>query len=196
MKRRKRILQPVDLADGKCHPRSRESGWQVMLRPGAFFWHAGRLYVGYGWLSTFHPDEDPVWDPEPMPLDAVIETCLGYYHFSNVFSEGPPYFRKYAQLNVHYLLKPDDFGWGFLKKRIDQGTIPVNEQFVLPPDCYLEIQWNADSSLCDKRYENGRNLERKIRRAPSLETMRFSPEAQELRKSFLEDNCVHGLTPE
>ena len=129
------IRQPIDLDDGKCHPESRANPFPrgPMLRPGAFYWHAGRLYVGYGWLSTLHKGEEPVWDPQPVPLDAVVETCRGYYHFSNMFVENAPYFRKYAELTMRHIHKTRDDPRGFFKREIIQTTA-IRAKIVLLPD--------------------------------------------------------------
>jgi|GEM_PF-2134408 len=202
-KRRVIIRQPIDLGDGKCHPLSKTGAPYTctMLRPGAFYWHAGRLYVGYGWLSSFHAGEEPVWDPQPVPRNAVVETCMGYYHFSNMFVEGPPYFRTYAELSLRYLYQRSDWGSGFLKKKIDQGTIDVREKIVLPPNCYLEYQWEGGwggrEQLLSRGYRNPKKVMPQIRKAPSLDAMRASPEARRLYKMYTHDErCVHGLRPE
>lgn len=208
MSERVRIIQPIDLADGTCHPWSKEypeKGYgQTLLRPGAFFWYGGKLYVGYGWLSSLHHEETPVWDPEPVPLDAVVETCCGYYHFKEVLSEERPYYRKYAALDVHYLLHPDDSIRGSLRKKIDQGTIHIDERYVLPPNCYLEAQWEGGfggrESLFHKtqpEWNEPRNLARRIRRSPSLKIMRESPQAKKIREELMNDDaCIHGLMPD
>lgn len=201
--RRVIVRQPIDLGDGKCHPLSRGGPgamWSV-LRPGAFYWHAGRLYVGYSWLSTLHEGEEPVWDPKPVPENAVVETCRGYYHFSGMFVEKAPYFRKYAELSVRYIHEPSDYGDGFLKKQIDQGRFDFRENIIIPPDYYVEYQWHGGGggghALLNRRLRDHRKVMPKIRKAPSLEMMRSSPQAKELRKEFTKDNwCIHGLRPE
>lgn len=195
------VRQPIDLGDGKCHPLSREDGWVgSMLRPGAFYWHAGRLYVGYGWLSSFHEGEEPVWDPKPVPLGAVAETCNGYYHFSNMFVEGAPYFRKYAELSVRYIHKTHDGPNGFLKKEVVQTT-EINERIVLPPDYFLEYQWHGGGGgweqVLNRKWQDPNKIMLKIRKAPSLDLMRFSPEAKKLYKEYAKDQrCIHCLRPE
>ncbi|MBI2030395.1 hypothetical protein HYT05_02125 [Candidatus Kaiserbacteria bacterium] len=199
-KKWKVIRQPMDVGDGKCHPESRSGGWTQMLRPGAFYFHAGRLYVGYGWLSTFHEGEEPVWDPDPVPLHAVIETCNGYYHFSSVFAEGPPYFRRYAELSVRYICRPDDFGSGFLKKKIDQGRIDIHEKLVLPPDYYLEYQWDGGfgggHALLLRKRRDPKELMPKIKKASSLSAMRTSPEARTTYREMLKGcTCDHHMRP-
>ena len=180
----KRIPQPVVFPmkrGAKCHPLSRNE-YVHILRPCALLFHAGRLYVGYNWLSLFHVGEEPVWDPTPVPLGAVIETCSGYFHFRKILTEGPPYFRKYCELALRYVHTPNDFGCGFLKKEIRQGEIPVCEQFVLPQSFCMEIEWMGCTPFCNKYWVNGRNVERRIRRSPSLSIMREHPEAQKYRR--------------
>ncbi len=86
-----------------------------------------------------------MWDPETVPVGAVVETCSGEYRFKKILEEGPPYFRKYAVLSFRYYHYPDDFGWGFLKKKIDQGKLLIEEQLVIPPDYYVTHQWGAGS---------------------------------------------------
>lgn len=195
------IVQPIDLGDGKCHPLSRKSGGYVrMLRPGAFFWFRARLYVGYSWLSTLHADEKPVWDPEPVPLNALVDTCRGYFHFSAIHSEDAPYFRKYAEIKHFYAYKPNDYGYGFLKRPIDQGIVPVREQYILQPNTYLEVQWQGgsggDEALLHRKFGDGENLERKIKRSPDLQGMRLPKEVRKLRKDFEKDpDCLHKLEP-
>lgn len=141
----------------KCHPWS-SNDFVTIFRPGAFFFHAGRLYIGYGWLSSFHVGEGVMWDPVPVPLGAAVETCRGYFHFLKILEEGPPYFRKYAVLALRQTHYPDDFGDGFLKKKIRQGVIHVREQFVLPSHCYFEVQWGSGGGhacvlACDVKEE-------------------------------------------
>lgn len=182
-----RIPQPADTG--------RKSGWSTIYRPGAWFFHAGRLYVGYGRLSTFHPGEEPMWDPETVPVGAIVETCSGEYCFKKIIEEGPPYFRKYAVLSFRYYYCPDDFGWGFLKRKIDQGKFLLEEQVVVPSDCYLEYQWNVGAcSLLARKgvggYASGKNLERKILRAPSLRHTRFGKEVEEFRHKEHPHGCL------
>lgn len=170
-----------------------------MLRPGAFYWHAGRLYVGYGWLSSFHEGEEPVWDPVPVPLNAVVETCNGYYHFSNMFMEKGPYFRKFAEISMLYVHKPHDSDNGFLKKKTDQGTIAINEKVVLPPDYCVEYQWDGGHGGWDqvlhRKWRAPKDVMPKIRKSMRLASMRNTPEIKQLRKRF-DRECTHNLRPE
>jgi hypothetical protein len=156
-----RLLQPIDDKDA----------WCFILRPAAFFWTAGRLYVGYARLSCLHHDEEPLWDPTPVPQGVIIETCAGFYQLTGVLIEGAPYRRQYAQLQFAHLYRPDDYGSGFLRKQIDQGAFPIREQYVLAPNTYLEAQWLSDA-LLHKSRRDGRNFERKILRHESLTAMR------------------------
>ena len=156
-----RLIQPI----------LQEDGWVGILRPGAFFWTAGRLYVGYARLSTLHHDEEPMWDPVPVEPGTVIETRGGFYQFTGIMREGSPYHRQYAQLQFAYAYRPSDFGDGFLKKEIDQGMIPIHEKYVLGPDTYVESQW-LSTSLLHKSGRNGRNYERKILRNKPIAGMR------------------------
>lgn len=156
-----RLIQPI----------LEEPGWVGILRPGAFFWTAGRLYVGYARLSTLHHDEEPMWDPVPVEVNTIIETRGGFYQFTGIMREGSPYHRAYAQLQFAYAYTPDDYGDGFLKKRIDQGMIPIHEKYVLAPDTYIETQW-LSTALLHKTGRNGRNYERKILRCKPIADMR------------------------
>ncbi len=183
------VRQPIDLGDGKCHPRSRAGGWNSMLRPAVFYWHAGRLYVGYGWLSSFHPNEEPVWDPKPVPQNAVVETCKGYCHFSNVQRETELYSPKYAELSMYHIHKTKD------------GPTDIREKIVLPPNHYLEYQWDGGSGgseqILNRMWRDPKKIVPAIRKAPSLDAMRFSPEAKRLYSEYIEDaRCIHGLLPE
>jgi len=194
------VRQPIDLGDGKCHPLSDTDSGGRMLRPGAFYWHAGRLYVGYGWLSTFHESEEPVWDPNPVPLGAVVETCRGYYHFSDMFVENAPYFRKYAELTVRHIHKTHDGPNGFLKKEVIQTT-DIREKIVLPPDYHLEYQWGGGGGgwvqVLNRQWRDPKKVMPKIRRAPNLDAMRFSLEAKKLYEEYMKNHgCIHGLRPE
>lgn len=179
-KRRKVILQPAINDRGFC----------TILRPGAFFSVEGRLYVGYGWLSSFHADEKPVWDPEPVPLNGIVETCHGFYHFSKLLSEGPPYFRKYVQLTHVYNKPPGDWSRDlFVKKGADRGVVPVREQVVLPSGTYLEYQWGGgfggSEELLNRKYVGDwRAFERFIRKQPSLKPNRESSESQGIHKEI------------
>ncbi len=148
-----------------------EDGWVGILRPAAFFWTAGRLYVGYSLLSTLHHDEPPLWDPQPVKLGTIIETRAGFYQFTGILREGEPYRRQYAQLQFAYFYRPDDFGDGFLRKQIDQGSIAVHEKYVLAPNTYMEAQW-LSTALLHKSWRNGRNLERQIQRSEPVSGMR------------------------
>jgi hypothetical protein len=133
-------------------PVTHNEGWITLLQPRAFFWFRGRLYVGYGWLSSLHMDEEPVWDPAPVEVDTRIETCNGHIDFVEVKQEGPPYYRKYAVLKLVYRYKPDDTGLGnpVIRKSHTQGCVEIEEQHVLFPDCYMQLSWsngNSGSSL-------------------------------------------------
>lgn len=195
------ILQPIDTGDGTCHPRA-SSGWTTMLRPGVFFWYAGQLYVGYGWLSSFHADEKPVWDPTPVPLGAYIETCCGYYHFCDILVEGVRYFRKFAVLEHLYLYQPNAFCQSSRRmgEKIGHGAFEIRERIIMPPGCYLEYQWAggfaSGEQLLNRKWKDGRSLVRKIKRAPSLHKMRIGKEVNRLRREFFAaKDCNHKLIP-
>ena len=171
-----------------------------MLEVGALFWRgSGRLYIGYAPLSVMHDDDEPVWDPVPIPVNAIVETCGGYFQLSNIFQEGPPYFRKYAEVRVGQIYKPRDYGDGFLKQKINQGEIPICEQFVLRPNCLVRYQWQSRMVLrqfVEIWSEEARLYERKIKRSPSIHQMRYGKEEQRIREEFKEDpNCTHDLLP-
>ena len=157
----KRLRQPIHQPDG----------WCFILRPGAFFWTAGRLYVGYAQLSCLHQGEEPMWDCRPVKPGTIIETRGGFYQFTGIQQEGKPYWRQYATLQFAYLYRPDDTGNGFLRKKIDQGSIEIHEKYTLAPETYLEAQWLSDA-LLHKSYRSGRKLEPKILRQTPIDAMR------------------------
>ena len=111
-----------------------------MMRPAVFFWYAGRLYVGYDDGDGHTQGHEPRWDPVPIPVGAIIETCGGVYHFQKVLKEGAPYFREYAVLSLRYNRFPNDYREGNMRKRLDQGKVAMSEQVVLDPTTYLEWQ--------------------------------------------------------
>jgi hypothetical protein len=165
-------MTPSKASHRLVQPISKEARHDFILRPGAFFWRAGRLHVGYAWLSSMHHGDKPFWDPIPVKVGTIIETVSGFYQFTGVLREGPPYKRQYAQLQFAYLYRPDDSRYGFIKNRIDQGEIPIHEKYVLEPNTYMEAQWLSRGALLHKFGATGQNLERFIQRQKPLVAMR------------------------
>jgi hypothetical protein len=112
-----------------------------------------------------------MWDCRPVKPGTIIETRGGFYQFTGIQQEGKPYWRQYATLQFAYLYRPDDTGNGFLRKKIDQGSIEIHEKYTLAPETYLEAQWLSDA-LLHKSYRSGRKLEPKILRQTPIDAMR------------------------
>jgi hypothetical protein len=139
---------PVHTGEETCHPLSRGDFTRI-LRPRAFFWYRNKLFVGYNWLSSLHINEEPVWDPKPVLVGTRIEDCNGFIDFVEIRREGPPYYRGYAMLRLTYRYRPNDTGsgnpvlggWGEAKK-LDQGTVAIDEQYMLFPNCFMQLSWS------------------------------------------------------
>jgi hypothetical protein len=144
-----------------------EPGYTCILSPRCFYWARGRLYVGHNRLSKLHPSDEPVWDPVPVKPFTVIEAMGGFFQLTHVQSEKGPYYRKWARLESHFVIQPSDFGDGFLKKEIDQGSIEVHNAFTLEPNTMLrfEHEWNRDMIA---RWADPDKLVPKIERQPRL----------------------------
>lgn len=151
--RRPILPQPAIFGTSKdetpCHPLSR-GDFTTVLRPMAFFWFRGKLFVGHNWLSSLHIAEEPVWDPKPVPVGTRIEDCNGYIDFVEIRREGPPYYRAYAVLRLKHRYKPDDSHSGNpvlntwrTGKKFDQGAVMIDEQHVLFPNCFMQLTWNG-----------------------------------------------------
>jgi len=183
----KRLVQLIDLGTnyGSEHSRQTRSPYIFILRPAAFYWTTGKLFVGYSRMSALHHEEAPLWDPEPVPVGTIIETRAGFYQFTQIQQEGQPYRRKYANLQFAYLYRPNDFGDGFLKKEIDQGSIEIHEKYVLAPGVYLEAQWLA-SALLHKQRPRDEYLERKILNDWPVHEMRSCPDVDRDREMMEE----------
>ena len=127
--KRRVIVQPIQDEARLCY----------VMRPAAWFWRAGKLYVGYDDGDGHTQGNQPHWDPQPVPVGAQVETCGGIYRFEKVLTEGAPYFRQYAVLSFRYNYYPNDRRLSS-QKRLDQGKVVMLEQMVLDPDCFLEWQ--------------------------------------------------------
>lgn len=167
------------------------------MRPCAFFWRAGKLYVGYARDGKLHrPNEKPVWDPMPVELGTYIDTKHGYYHFERVYEDRSRYFRKFAVVRFHCVYRPGEDaqklkrvvscqhanGYDYVSP--DHGIIPIDETFTFHPNCYLEHQWFSPMyqllcekdriSYCQKEYL----FRHYIKPAPSLDHLRSGPKKE------------------
>lgn len=168
-----RIRQPIH--SGNNFPPHQDSGdMDFILRPAAFFWYAGQLYVGYAYLSCLHHDEEPCWDPVPVPLGATIDASLGYYSFKEVIQgQGR---RSFAVLEshdldrAHWYNRPRKNGSWYLQ--ITDQTPRLCERFVLEPGMVLKVQRRTSSIPLLLKTWGGRDCYRRVQRSPSMEAMR------------------------
>ena len=89
---------------------------------------------------------------------------------------------------------------GFFKRSIVQRT-DIREKIVLPPNYYLQSQWDGGSGsreqILNRKWRNPDEIMPTIRKAPSLDAMRFTREAKRLYNEYAKDViCIHGLHPE
>lgn len=168
-----RIRQPIHFNDN-FPPHDSTRGSAFILRPAAFLWYAGKLYVGYAFLSCLHHDEEPCWDFVPVPVGATIDASLGYFRFKEVIQgQGR---RSYAVIEYHDLAR---MGRYFSKRHgttiqphVTKSTPRLHEQFVLEPGIILYCQRLTSSIPLLLKKWGGRDAFRRVMRSPSMEAMR------------------------
>ncbi|MBP7133761.1 hypothetical protein KBA73_00945 [Patescibacteria group bacterium] len=170
-----RLRQPIHC--DKNGPKGEDAGHQAfILRPGAFFYYAGKLYVGYAWCSRMHLGEKPMWDPTPVPLGATIDTSMGYYKFAKILkpSEGPGCNKTFAVLRFTHVIEMRD--WWPKPRPKNWATLPENvrvkQELVIPSGYYLEHQWLGYPHLDLHPHLNPRRLRRVIDASPAMQQMR------------------------
>lgn len=173
----KEIIRPIH--DGKNYNEqrqwSRSSGYYtVILWPGAFAWYNGELFVGYSWLSRLHDDEDPVWDPDPVPVGSIIHAHRGYYHFVEVLTAPGRGRNKFAVIRFVHRHREEDmerYENEDATPLTEKDSIVIREQFVLDPRECIRHQ-RTSYNIKNRIDRNPRALVRRIKTMPSFRHMR------------------------
>ncbi len=185
-----------------------EDSWSSFYEISALYLFRKALYVGYSyhvnllWMSSEQRRSlcktDVHWDPRPLVLGTVLEVCNGYIHYEGAMDEG-----AYAQIARMDVEVPASVVRK-RERRMDYRSYSVRDD--LKDLLAIRHSWTlrdgeciwfaADTKAHIVEWVSPRLLMRQIRNAESLDAMRYSKAAEELRtRTHDQGTCYHNLTP-